>query len=270
MNEEQQLREQYEEKGSFDVPEESEGFGCGGFGYLILGIAAIFILFNVYQYFVLIGSFANRSGSIEIYNEANVDLNVSQLEFESEMLRRNFGVDIRIFIFTDSTDSANRDNFAYSNFISRRDFSGIAANDLVFVIGVKDQYSELTWGANLERIDGDAIRGEALNPRLRELDYMGALLDSFAASAENLQRGDLAFGHLLGLYGNNMEAILIGLLVLGLVIWSIYYYANGGTYHDDGYHRRYYHNTWRGSSSGGGSSGSRSSGGGSSRGSWKK
>jgi hypothetical protein len=150
-------------------------------------------------------------------------------------------------------------------------------NTLAIVIAIDEQYSEISWGANLNRLDGDQLRGEVLNPRLNERDYTGAIVRTFEASTERLQNGNLAFQELLNGYSEYIdEAIIIGALI-GAVALAFYFQSQGmlGDGSGSSYSSSSSHSSsFRSSSSSRSSSSRRSSSssgrsGGSSRGSWK-
>jgi hypothetical protein len=220
MNEEQALREQYEEQGASDAPEYPDESSEGGYGRyisLFLGIAFVFLLAMVWRYYGLIGTFDSSTGMLNIYNEANVELDTEAIETATQKLRENFGLNIDIYIVQTTATTEAFSSLAGHNL--RREMDSLSANNLVIVIGIDDRYSEISWGANLKRLEGSAIRGEILNPRLNEEDYTGALVNSFNATLERLSDADLAFQELFRGFGNYLdEIIILGILVIALVI----------------------------------------------------
>ena len=228
MSEEQEMREAYEAHGdlvdSTDSSNYDSEFGCGRFVYIFLAIAVVFILFSAWRYYGLIGSFGGSTGSLNIHNEANVDLDIEAIEASAQKLRQNFDLDISIFIFESMEVTPDGStNYSYSTFVAQRNFSEIPPNSLVIVIGIDDQYSELTWGANLGRLQDSGIRGEVMNPRLFEGDYTGAISRTFDASLERLSDGDLAMQELMRGYGQFIdEVFILGIvLVVILVVWQL-------------------------------------------------
>src|SRR5688500_8951358 len=161
MDEEQYLREQYEgDLGTETIPPmldvDGHEVGCGRYFFLILGIAVVFLGCNVWYYFSLIGTFSNSQGSLNIYNEAQVNLDVSAIEAASAVLCQNFNSDIDIYIVE---NYQNIEPFStLSGHIMQSNMGNMPPNKLVIVVGIDDQYSEISWGANLERLDGDLLR----------------------------------------------------------------------------------------------------------------
>lgn len=280
MSEEQRMREEYEEHGDLIEGSESDyssELGCGHYLYIFLGIAVVIILASVWRYYGLIGTFGGSTGTLNIQNAANVELDTQAIEASAQRLRQNFDIDISIFIFQsmDVTPDSSL-NYSYSTFVAQRDITELPPNSLVIVIGIDDQYSEITWGANLMRLDGDRIRGEVMNPRLFEGDYTGAISRSFDASLERLTDGNLAFEELMRGYSDYFdEAFIIGIILI--VIYIAWHFQSQGVFEGagEGSWTRTGGSSWRssGTSFRSGSGASRSSGssrsGGSSRGSWK-
>lgn len=276
MDEEQLLREEYEENGSFESTSyESEGSGCAPFAYIALSIVAVLALIGVWRYFALIGSFPTQGGYINIVNAAEVELDTEAIEAAARLLDDNFGIAIDVYIFEAMADEDYNEAFwGYREFLLDRDYGSLPPNQLVIVIGVEEQYSEISWGAALDRLDGERIRGEVMNPRLNEGDYTGALVRSFEASIERLQNGRMAFDEVSRGYAEYADEVLIVCLVLFFIFISFYLQATGS--YNGSSDTPYRRSSWSGFRSGSGSGSSRSSGssgrssgGGSSRGSWK-
>jgi hypothetical protein len=284
MSEEQRMREEYEERGNL-MDSESSAYdsevGCGRYLSVFLGIAVVFILASVWRYYALMGTFSGREGSLLIENYAEVELDTGAIESASQKLRENFNMNIAIFIFQSMNDATGMDMSSlynsYRNFVALREFSELPPNNLYIVVGIDEQYSEISWGANLMRLDGDRIREEVMNPRLFEGDYTGAITRSFDATVERFTNGELAFQEMMSGYGEYIdEAFIVGIiLVVIYVAWHFqsqgvfegagegsWTSAGGGSWRSSG-------SSFRSSSGGSRSSGSSGRSGGSSRGSWK-
>jgi hypothetical protein len=286
MDEEQYIREQYEgDLGTETMPPEfnfdEHEVGCGRYFFIILGIAVVFLGCNVWYYFSLIGTFSNSQGSLNIFNEAQVDLDVAAIEDAAAILRQNFNFDIDIYIVQ---NYQNIEPFStLSGHVRQSNMGNMPPNKLVIVVGIDDQYSEISWGANLERLDGDLLRHEELNPRLFERDYTGAIVNTFNRSLERLQARELAYEELFRRYGRLLERYGVVLLIVAVVsvaffLWSQGYLGDGSSNwsSDSGSSngRSSNSSSSRRSSSGSSnrrssSSSNRRSGGGSSKGSWK-
>jgi hypothetical protein len=287
MDEEQYIREQYEGYlGTETIPPESnfdeQEVGCGRYFFIILGIAVVFLGCNVWYYFSLIGTFSNSQGSLNIFNEAQVNLDVAAIEDAAAVLRQNFNFDIDIYIVQ---NYQNIEPFStLSGYILQSNMGNMPPNKLVIVVGIDDQYSEISWGANLERLDGDLLRREELNPRLFERDYTGAIVNTFNRSLERLQDRELASEELFRRYSRFLERYGVVLLIIALIGVAVFlqwqgYLGDGSSNWSSGSGS----SSWRSNSSSSNSrsssgssnrrsssgSSSRRSGGGSSKGSWK-
>ena len=198
-------------------------------------------------------------------NDGNVDVDRNAVENVAQNLIDDFGARVGIYVVVsgnsrDFTSRLNEDRLSSS-------FAGTRDNTLAIYIATEEQYSEIRWGSDFDRMDGSRIRSEALNPALRDREFTQALVNTLQSVHDEMTNPLVSIRHLLGqLLSNPVVLLIIGFLLFLYIGNKMGFEFGDGSsngYSDHSSSSSSSGSSWSsGSSSGGGSSG------GSSGGSW--
>lgn len=230
-------------------------------------LALILILVGLLALHVSV-SIAQR-GSFRLVNDTIAEVSTTTIRAAAQPLIDRYGADVAIYMVV----SGSR-----SDFTERLDAGGLMTiiggtrpNTLAIYIATEEQYSEIRWGSDFDKLEGANIRSKALNPALRSRDFTKAFVDTLDAIDGRMSNPFIGLGRFLGgLLSQPAVWLFAGLLLLSYIMRKAGFSGSGGSsYDDDNDSRNRRRRSWGSSGRSSSSRSSRkSSGGGSDGGSW--
>ena len=220
--------------------------------------------------FIFVLCLINTDAQFESFifkNEGNVDVNRADIEAAAQSLIREHGARVAIYIVVtgDERDFTNRlrtDSLENS-------YTGRKSDLVAIYIATEEQYSEIRWGSDFDRIDGGRIRRDVLNPNLRERAFNDAIINALQTFEGDLSNPLIIIGYLLGQVCLNPTVLfIIAILIFIFIGIQTGYISGDGSSSSSTDNSSSWSSSNDSSSSWSSSNDSSSSGGGSDGGSW--
>jgi len=144
-------------------------------------------------------------------NEGKVAISQADVESAAQSLINGHGARVAIYVVVtgseyDFTQRLKADGL--------ENIYGRQSDLLAIYIATEEQYSEIRWGSDFDRLDGGRIRREVLNPSLRDRAFSDALINTLQEVDGDLSNPLVSIAYSLGQFCNTPTVlVIIGLLL---------------------------------------------------------